>query len=161
PDRHLGLVLEDVTDQMAAQAIQTGERRALEMLAAGAPLADILAVIVRAIEQASADTIASILLLDDTGTQVQHGAAPGLPDAYNAGVHGQPIGPRAGSCGTAMFRRAPVIVTDIATDPLWDDYRELARSHGLASSWSFPILDEHGQVLGTFALYHRTPRAPD
>jgi signal transduction histidine kinase len=161
PDRHLGLVLEDVTGQVSAQAIQAGERRALEMLAAGAPLPDILAVIVRAIEQASADTIASILLLDDTGTRVQHGAAPGLPDAFNAGVHDQPIGPRAGSCGTAMFRRAPVIVTDIETDPLWADHRELARRHGLRSSWSFPIVDEHGGVLGTFALYHRTPRAPD
>ncbi|HEX3760216.1 MAG TPA: GAF domain-containing protein [Kofleriaceae bacterium] len=161
PDRHLGLALEDVTDQVSAQVIQAGERRALEMLAGGAPLPDILAVIVRAIEQASVDTIASILLLDETGTRVQHGAAPGLPDAFNAQVHDQPIGPRAGSCGTAMFRRAPVIVTDIATDPLWDDYRELARAHGLASSWSFPILDEQGGVLGTFALYHRTPRAPD
>jgi PAS domain S-box-containing protein len=161
PDCHLGVVLEDVTAQVAAQAIQAGERRALEMLAGGAPLPDILAVIVRAIEQASADTIASILLLDDTGTRVQHGAAPGLPDAFNAAVHDQPIGPRSGSCGTAMFRRAPVFVTDIETDPLWDDHRELARRHGLRSSWSFPILGEHGRVLGTFALYHRTPRAPD
>ena len=161
PDRHLGLVLEDVTDQVSAQVIQAGERRALEMLAGGAPLPDILAVIVRAIEQASADTIASILLLDDTGARVLHGAAPGLPDAFNAAVHDQPIGPRAGSCGTAMFRRAPVIVTDIETDPLWDDHRELARSHGLRSCWSFPILDESGRVLGTFALYHRAPRAPD
>jgi signal transduction histidine kinase len=161
PDHHLGVVLEDVTDQASAQAIQAGERRALEMLAGGAPLPDILAVIVRAIEQASADTIASILLLDDTGSCVQHGAAPGLPDEFNAAVRAQPIGPRAGSCGTAMFRRAPVIVTDIETDPLWDDHRELARRHGLRSCWSFPIIAEHGRVLGTFALYHRTPRAPD
>jgi signal transduction histidine kinase len=160
-DRHVGLALEDVTAQVSAQVIQAGERRALEMLADGAPLADLLAVIVRAIEQASADTIASILLLDDTGTRVQHGAAPGLPDAFNAAVHGQPIGPRAGSCGTAMFRREPVITVDIEADPLWDDHRELARAHGLRSCWSFPILGEHGRVFGTFALYHRTPRAPD
>jgi signal transduction histidine kinase len=141
--------------------LQAGERRALEMLADGAPLADILAVIVRAIEQASTDTIASILLIDDTGTRVQHGAAPGLPEAYNAAIDGQPIGPRAGSCGTAMFRKEPVIVEDIARDPLWQDYRELARTHGLGSCWSFPILDQHGGVLGTFALYHRAPRAID
>lgn len=161
PDRHLGLVLEDVTAQVTGQVLEAGERRALEMLADGAPLADILAVIVRAIEQASVDTIASILLLDDDGTHVRHGAAPGLPDAFNAGVDGQPIGPRAGSCGTAMFLRTPVIVEDIERDPLWTDYRELARAHGLGSCWSFPILDEHGAVLGTFALYHRAPRAID
>jgi signal transduction histidine kinase len=151
----------DVTEQVAAQVIQAGERRALEMLADGEPLGDILAVLVRTIEQASPDTIASILLLDETGTRVQHGAAPGLPDAYNAAVHGQPIGPRAGSCGTAMFRKQPVIVVDIETDPLWDDWRELARSHGLRSAWSFPILGEHDRVLGTFALYHRAPRDID
>jgi signal transduction histidine kinase len=151
----------DVTEQVAAQVIQIGERRALEMLADGEPLGDILAVLVRAIEQASVDTIASILLLDETGTRIQHGAAPGLPDAYNAAIDGQAIGPRAGSCGTAMFRREPVIVSDIETDPLWDDYRELARTYGLRSAWSFPILGEHDRVLGTFALYHRAPRDID
>ena len=103
PDRHLGLTLEDVTDQVSALVIQAGERRALEMLAGGAPLPDILSVIVRAIEQASADTIASILLLDDTGSIVQHGAAPGLPDAFNAAVHGQPIGPLNFDCLRARF----------------------------------------------------------
>lgn len=161
PGHHVGLALEDVTAQVESQVIQAGERRALEMLADGEPLPDILTVIVRAIEQASVDTIASILLVDDTGTKVQHGAAPGLPEAYNAAVHGQPIGPRAGSCGTAMFRKEPVIVSDIEHDPLWQDYRELARAHGLGSCWSFPILDDQGGVLGTFALYHRAPRAID
>jgi signal transduction histidine kinase/PAS domain-containing protein len=161
PGRCVGLVLEDVTQQETSRVLQAGERRALEMLADGDPLADILAVIVRAIEQASVDTIASILLLDDTGAKVEHGAAPGLPAAYNAAVDGQPIGPRAGSCGTAMFRRAPVIVADIETDPLWDDYRALAREHGLRSCWSFPIVDQHARVLGTFALYHRAPRSID
>jgi signal transduction histidine kinase len=161
PDRHVGLVLEDVTAQVADQTIAAGERRALEMLADGAPLTDILAAIVAAIEQVSVGTIASVLLLDATGTTVQHGAAPGLPEAFNAAVDGQPIGPRAGSCGTAMYRREPVIVSDIASDPLWDDYRELARTHGLGSAWSFPILDQHGDVLGTFALYHRAPREID
>ena len=161
PDRHVGLTLEDVTSQVTAHVIQAGERRALEMLADGKPLADILSVIVRAIEQASVDTIASILLLDETGTRVKHGAAPGLPDAYNAAVDGQPIGPRAGSCGTAMYRGEPVFVADIDSDPLWQDYRELARAYGLGSCWSFPIRDEDGGVLGTFALYHRAPREID
>jgi signal transduction histidine kinase len=161
PGHHVGLALEDVTAQTCGQVIQAGERRALEMLADGEPLADILSVMVRAIEQASVDTIASILLLDETGTKVQHGAAPNLPEAFNAAVDGQPIGPCAGSCGTAMFRREPVIVVDIDGDPLWQDHRSLAREHGLRSCWSFPIFDDDERVLGTFALYHRTPRAID
>jgi signal transduction histidine kinase/PAS domain-containing protein len=161
PGRQVGLALEDVTAQITSGVIQSGERRALEMLADGEPIADILAVLVRAIEEASVDTIASILLLDETGMHVKHGAAPGLPEAYNAAVHGQPIGPRAGSCGTAMFRKAPVVVADIDQDPLWTDYRELARVHGLRSCWSFPILDQQDRVLGSFALYHRAPRDID
>ena len=71
------------------------------------------------------------------------------------------IGPKSGSCGTAAFLRQPVYVTDIETDPLWEDYRELVRPHGLRSCWSSPILANDGHVLGTFALYHRAPRAPD
>jgi PAS domain S-box-containing protein len=163
PAQHIGLALEDVTAQHCAQIVQAGERRALEMLAAGAPLGAILEVIVGTIEEASpTGTLASILLLDETGAHVRHGAAPRLPEAYCRAIDGAPIGPRAGSCGTSAYRREPVYVTDIATDPLWEDWRMLAAEFGLGSCWSAPILASEGQrVLGTFALYHREPRAPD
>jgi len=163
PTPHVGLALEDVTAQRSAQILQAGERRALEMLAEGAPLASILEVVVSTIEEvAPTGTLASILLLDETGAHVRHGAAPRLPEEYSRLVDGSPVGPRAGSCGTAAFRREPVFVADIATDPLWEDYRELARRFGLAACWAIPILaDEGRRVLGTFALYHREPRAPD
>jgi signal transduction histidine kinase len=49
-------------------------------------------------------------------------------------------------------------VRDIQTDPLWRDYRELARVHGLRACWSTPIVGTDGRVLGTFALYYREPR---
>lgn len=161
--RHVGLVLEDVTVQRCAQILQAGERRALEMLAEGAPLAAILEVIAVAIEEASpTGTLASILLVDETGTRVRHGAAPHLPEAYSRVIDGFPIGPCAGSCGTAAYRREPVYTTAIATDALWADYRELAARFGLGSCWSVPILSEEGRrVLGTFAVYHREPREPD
>ena len=92
---------------------------------------------------------------------MRHGAARDLPEAFIRSVDGEPIGPRAGSCGTAAFRREPVIVEDIATDPLWDDYRELALRHDLRACWSTPIFDAQGQVLGTFAMYFRAPGRPD
>ena len=119
----------DITDDPRefAQRVQTRERQALEMLATGAPLSDILAELALLVEEMAPETMASILLMDDTGTRIQHGAAPSLPDAYNRAIHGSLIGPQAGSCGTAAFRREPVFVTDIETDALWEPYRDLAR----------------------------------
>jgi signal transduction histidine kinase/ActR/RegA family two-component response regulator len=146
-------------DLLLAQA-QT-ERARLELIATGAPLPEVLSSIVRSVETQSTDgLICSILVLDDAGERLLHGAAPGLPDAYNEAIHGVAIGPAVGSCGTAAFQRRPVFVTDIASDPLWVDYRDLAAVHGLAACCSTPIMSSDDSVLGTVALYYRTPRAP-
>ena len=102
--------------------------------------------------------LTSILLLD--GTHLRHGAAPTLPTAYCEAINGAEIGPCAGSCGTAAYLGRPVYVTDIATDPLWADYRDLALPHGLRACWSTPILDDQQPVIGTFAVYHLTTRGP-
>jgi signal transduction histidine kinase len=161
PGSHVGLALEDVTAARRAQVIAEGEQRALEMLASGASIADILEVIVQAIEAASDGVTASILLVDDSGTRLRHGAGRGLPDDYRRAVDGSPIGPSAGSCGTAAFRREPVYVADITSDPLWADYQPLATLAGLHACWSSPIRSTDGHVLGTFALYRREPGEPD
>jgi signal transduction histidine kinase len=121
----------------------------------------ILAVLARLVEDEAPETFVSILLMDETGTRIQHGAAPSLPDSYNQAIHNMLIGPTAGSCGTAAFRREPVFVTDIETDPSWATYRDLARAHGLRACSSFPILSTDGHVLGTFAIYYREPRTID
>jgi two-component sensor histidine kinase len=104
--------------------------------------------------------LASILLMDPDGLHLRHGAAPSLPEPYTRAIDGQEIGEAAGSCGTAAFRREAVYVSNIATDPLWARYKDLALPHDLHACWSVPILSGAGAVLGTFALYHRTPRAP-
>jgi signal transduction histidine kinase len=148
-----------MTDQVRAERLKEAETRVLEMVASDAPLADVLSTLVLAIEEQVPETIGSILLLE--GRSMRHGAAPNLPAAYNAGVDGQPIGPAAGSCGTAAFLGRPVLVSDIESDPLWADYRELARAHGLRSCWSTPIFSGDGRVLGTFALYYQKPRSPE
>ena len=114
-----------------------------------------------AVEQMSdVELLTSILLLSEDGKQLSHCAAPNLPRAYCDAVDGLEIGPCAGSCGTAAYLGRPVYVTDIATDPLWSDFRHLALPHGLRSCWSTPIRDQKGAVIGTFAIYHRTIGGP-
>jgi PAS domain S-box-containing protein len=160
PGGRIGIAIEDITEKTRVQRLREAEQRILEMIASGAPLVEVLMTLCRAIEEHSPSTLASILLLDEDGAHVRHGAAPTLPEGFTRAVDGAPVGPKGGSCGTAVSRRAPVFVEDIETDPLWDDYRTLARSFGLRACWSMPVLAVDGRVLGTFALYYREPRRP-
>jgi GAF domain-containing protein len=113
------------------------------------------------VESASDEEIlTSVLLLSPDGKHLTHGAAPSLPQPYVDAINGAEIGPSVGSCGTAAYLGEPVYVSDIATDPRWSAFRDLALSHGLGSCWSTPIRRSDGGVMGTFAIYHRTPGAP-
>ena len=135
------------------------DRRLPSEFARGEPLESVLDHYLRAVElTADSDMVTSILLLD--GTTLHHGASPRLPRAYREAIDGAEIGPAAGSCGTAAFLGQPVYVSDIANDPLWQDYRHLALPHGLRACWSTPIRNEEGRLLGTFAIYHLRPRSP-
>lgn len=136
------------------------QSRILQRLAANAPLNEILKRLVLLIEAQSPGMVCSVVLLSEDGDHIRHGAAPSLPKEYVEAIDGEPIGPKHGSCGTAMYRGEPVCVTDIASDPLWESYRELALANGLRASWSTPILSGRGKVLGSFAMYYREPRTP-
>jgi PAS domain S-box-containing protein len=150
----------DVTERKRAQALRDAESHILEMIARDAPLEEILEKLVRVVEAQFAGLLCSVLLLDEDGQHVRHGAAPSLPEAYTQAINGIRIGPKAGSCGTAMYRREPVVVTDILQDPLWETYRGVAELYGLRACWSTPILAPSGNVLGSFAMYYREPRNP-
>lgn len=141
-------------------AFLAGQDKVLEMIDANAPLGEVLTSLVLLMEAQSPEMLCSVLLLSDDGDHIRHGAAPSLPDDYVKAIDGAPIGPKKGSCGTAMWRGKPVIVTDILADPLWEDYRDLASASGLGACWSTPILSGKGKVLGSFAMYYRQPRAP-
>jgi PAS domain S-box-containing protein len=153
-------VLADITRQKREDALHTGQMRVLETIASNASLPGILASIVNLIEPQSDGMMCSILLLNQDGKHVMQGAAPNLPEAYSRAIDGAPIGPKAGSCGTAMFRGEQVIVSDISKDPLWEDYRGLAAQFGLQACWSTPIVSHTGKVLGSFAMYYHEPRSP-
>src|SRR5439155_10469866 len=154
------VVCRDITAQRNEEAFRAGQARILEMIAANKPLGEILGSLVLLIEAQSREMFCSVLLLSDDGNHIRHGAAPNLPDHYVKAVDGSPIGPKHGSCGTAMYRGQPVIVTDIFADPLWEDYRDLAAASGLRACWSTPIMSGRGKVLGSFAMYYREPQTP-
>ena len=154
-------IARDITQRKQAENWLTGQKQVLEMIAKDEPLGDTLNALVKIIEQQSRDVMGSILLLDKDGQHLRHGAAPSLPETYNAAVDGVAIGPNVGSCGTAVYRCEQVIVTDIASDPLWQNFRDFTLGFGLRACWCAPILSSQGQVLGTFAMYCAQPRSPE
>jgi diguanylate cyclase (GGDEF)-like protein/PAS domain S-box-containing protein len=151
---------EDIHDRKEAELTLQGHARVLEMVAAGQPVGEILAALCHLAEAQLPGAKGSILLHDSEGGLLRHGAAPNLPTAYNAAIDGVRIGPQVGSCGTAVYTRSSVIVTDIASDPLWAEWRDLALSYELRACWSKPVFSRSGEVLGTLALYYDEPRAP-
>ena len=151
----------EVTGDKRNETIREAHNRVLELAVADSPLEETLSALIGIVESTSrTGVLGSILLLDPDGKHLRHGAAPSLPELYCAAIDGAEIGPKAGSCGTAAFTGQPIFVSDIATDPLWEDYAEFALSCGLRACWSTPILTGEDKVLGTFAMYHREPREP-
>ncbi|MFI8743826.1 PAS domain S-box protein [Pseudomonas sp. NPDC077186] len=160
-EQTLFAVAHDITALVQNEAYAESQRDILSMISTDRPLREVLEAICQMVEIQQPEALCSVLLLDDNGQHLHTGAAPSLPEAYNRAIDGVAIGPNAGSCGTAAFRKQLVVVEDIERDPLWRDYRELARPHGLRACWSFPLISHQGQVLGTFAIYQSCPSAPD
>jgi len=152
----VALLLVPIADRVEAEAIDGLQREVLESIALGRPLRSVLDLLCRRVESLAPEVSCSVLLVEKNGT-VTPIAGPSLPPAYVDALHGAPIGPRAGSCGTAAWRREAVEVTDIATDPLWADYRALLPLLDKAACWSTPIIAGNGEVVATFALYYRSP----
>lgn len=143
------------------QALQLRQSDVVSELKGGDSLEEVLNRHLLTVEKMSdSEILTSVLLLSPDGKHLQHGAAPSLPQPYLDAIDGSEIGPSAGSCGTAAYLGRPVYVTDIATDPLWESYKDLALPHGLRSCWSTPIRHTDGDVMGTFAIYHRNSSGP-
>src|SRR5213594_2289405 len=155
-------ILRDVSERKKAEALLAAEKRLLEMIATGVVLKEILNALCLSIEEQRSGTLASVLLLNRDGVHLNSVAGPSLPREWTQQMETLPIGPCAGSCGTAAYRRSQVIVSDIANDPLWNvpEHRAAALKHGLRASWSNPVLSSKGKVLGTFCMYYREQRTP-
>ena len=153
-------ILRDISKRKQGEALLAGEKRLLEMVAKGDALSAILDAICRLVEELCSGCLCSILLLDSSGKRLCHGAGPSIPKPYAQAIDCFVIGPNVGSCGSAAYRAEQVIVSDIATDPLWSRFRDVALTNGLRACWSTPILSFENRVLGTFAMYYREPRSP-
>ncbi len=149
------LVARDITARKYSELNLRNQKSALEGIVRGWPLAKILTSITHWVEESvRRPCIASVMLLDADGRRLNFGAGQRIQETWRRLIDGMAIGPAAGSCGTAVFRKERVIVEDVATDPLWNGYRDEALRHGLRSCWSTPILASSGKVLGTFAIYY-------
>jgi diguanylate cyclase (GGDEF)-like protein len=151
---------QEIAERKQAETLRRGQNQMLEMIAAGAPMEEVLQRLILLIESQCPGMIGSILLLDADEVHVRHGAAPSLPIGYIQAIDGASIGPQTGSCGTAMFLRKAVIVSDIQQDPLWQDYHPIATKYGLRACWSTPIFSSQGKILGSFAMYYTEVRSP-
>ncbi len=150
----------DITERKREEVFQMAEKQALELVAKGTALNDVLAFICRTIEDQTAPMLCSVMLVTDDRAHLSLAAGPSLPEEYNRAISRIPIGPAIGSCGSAAHFKTPSIVTDIATDPLWKDYASVTLGHGLRACWSQPISGSTGTLLGTFAAYYQEVRAP-
>jgi formate hydrogenlyase transcriptional activator len=131
----------------------------LKLIFAGSPLQEVLAIIARLVESQGDGLFCTIWLPDEDGKHLHCAAAPSLP-GFCSHMGCTKVGPKGASCGTAVYRREPVYVTDILSDPLWDDYRHLMAPYGIRSVWSRPLFTSEGKALGTFAILYREMRSP-
>jgi diguanylate cyclase (GGDEF)-like protein len=141
----------------SVERLQSLQNATLEAIARGEALAAIMTALCERVEVLAPGVVCSVVTIDDE-FRLRPLAAPSLPRAYGEAVNGTPIGPRVGSCGTAIYRKSPVEVTDIAGDPHWEGYRELVLPLGLRACWSSPIAARDGRIVGSFAFYYREPR---
>jgi len=152
--------VEDITMRHRSELMSDTEKKLLGMIARAEPRDSTLLNLVETIESLIPGSLCSVLLLDDEGKHLLKNAAPSIPPAYTNAIHGVSIGPEEGSCGTAAYTGKTVISSDIMTDPLWRKYKDIALQNGLRSCWSIPIKTGRDQVVGTFAVYHRTVYKP-
>ena len=131
----------------------------LKLIFAGSPLSEVLTIIAQLVESQGENMFCTIWLPGEDGSQLHCAVAPSLP-GFGAHVGPTFVGPQGASCGTAVYRREPVYVTDILSDSLWDDYRDLFSPYGIRSVWSRPLFTSEGKVLGTFAILYREERSP-
>ena len=150
----------DIEERKRVESLLAAEKRTLEMIAAGDRLADILDNLCDTIDAGASNVISTVMLMDADGVCLRPAAGRRIPKGWVEAISPLAINPSSGSCGTAASLKQRVMVSDVATDPLWEDYRDIALDYGLRAAWSQPLLSKNQQVLGTFGMYYTEPRSP-
>src|ERR1700730_13670936 len=152
----------DIDDQKRAEALLAGEKRLLEMVAGGHSMSGILEALCHFVESTASGCYCSVVLVDPSGTHLEHGAAPSLPASFITSIIGRPVNVDSGPCAMASYLNEQVIAADLTSETRWAEYAwcPMALAHGLQACWSTPISSTAGKVLGAFALYYDEPRTP-
>src|ERR1700733_647709 len=138
----------DVDDQKRAEALLAGEKRVLEMVAGGHSLSEILEALCQLVESAASGCHCSVVLVDPSGTRLEHAVAPSLPANFITSIIGRPVSVETGPSAMAAHLNEQVIAADIKSDARWagDGGRQRALGHGLRACWSTPIASAAGRV---------------
>jgi PAS domain S-box-containing protein len=152
----------DIEDYKCVQELAFGEKRLLEMVTSGHSTPEILEALCQFVESAASGCYCSVVLVDPSGTRLEHGAAPSLPASFIASIIGRPLNAESGPCAMAAYLNEQVIAADLTTETRWAAYEwcPMALAHGLQACWSTPISSAAGEVLGAFAIYYAEPRRP-
>ena len=158
-EKNISVYFKDVTEVRTLRSLERLEREVLEMNARPeSNLERTLDFFLSEIEHMHTGMLCSVLKLK--GNRLYNWSGPSLSKEYQNAIEGIEIGENVGCCGTAAFRKEKVIVADIEQDPLWASFRDVAEREGVKACWSFPIIDSHNNLLGTFAIYYKKPKAP-
>jgi PAS domain S-box-containing protein len=156
------LLQTDIHDQKEAEALLSGEKRLLEMVATGTSMSLILEALCHLVEDTAPGCFCSVVLIDRSGVRLEHGAAPSLPQSFVSSVLGRAVNAESGPCAMAAHLNQQVIAADLATETRWaeESWCSMALAHGIRACWSIPIASATGSVLGAFAIYYDEPRSP-
>ncbi|MFZ3255548.1 MAG: sigma 54-interacting transcriptional regulator [Candidatus Acidiferrales bacterium] len=152
----------DIEDHKRGEDVAAGEKLLLEMVTSGHSMPGILEALCQFVESATNECYCSVVLVDSTGTRLEHGAAPSLPASFVTSIIGRPVNAESGPCAMAAYLNEQVIAADLATETRWAEYEwcPMALAHGMRACWSTPIRSAAGEVLGAFAIYYAEPRTP-
>jgi formate hydrogenlyase transcriptional activator len=152
----------DIEDHKREEDLAAGEKLLLEMVTSGHSMPGILEALCQFVESATSGCHCSVVLVDPTGTRLEHGAAPSLPSSFITSIIGRPVNAESGPCAMAAYLNEQVIAADLATETRWAEYEwcPMALEHGMRACWSTPIRSAAGEVLGAFAIYYAEPRTP-
>ncbi len=156
--QRLAGTLQDITERKMAELLEADRNRILQMVVENRSLTGILLELVALLERQRPDSVGALCLVQDGVVSVR--AAPSFPPDLTAALEGRPVGLKSGCSAAAVYLGQTVVVSDIASSPLWDHTRQAILSHGLRSCFSVPIVSGKGQVFGTLSLYSRSPCQP-